>query len=154
MGRLREPFYKDACAEYVKRMVSSFPVEIIELTEERVPENPSDKEIDAALAKEAEAIDRALGRVPGRTIALCVEGEQKDSPAFAKMLEDARNTGCGEITFIIGGSFGLHESVKAAADFRISLSRMTFPHHLARVILLEQLYRACNRIAGGKYAFK
>ena len=136
VGRLKEPFYEAAAAEYVKRLGRFCKLEIVELAEQRLPENPSPAEVARGLAKEAEAI-RAKLPPAATVVALCVEGRMKSSEELAKLLEGSEQLAC-----IIGGSFGLDPSIKAAAQLRLSMSPMTFPHHLARVMLLEQIYRA------------
>ena len=145
VGRLKEPFYEAAAAEYVKRLGRFCKLEIVELAEQRLPENPSPAEVARGLAKEAEAI-RAKLPPAATVVALCVEGRMKSSEELAQLLEGSEQLAC-----IIGGSFGLDPSIKAAAQLRLSMSPMTFPHHLARVMLLEQIYRACQINAGTKY---
>ena len=150
VGKLKERFYADAAAEYVKRLSRFCKLEIIELAEERLPENPSPAQIDAALFKEAEAVRSKLPP-SSSLIALCVEGRLRSSGELAQLMETWANRGEKRLVFLIGGSFGLHESVKAQAWAKLSMSPMTFPHHLARVMLLEQIYRACQISAGTKY---
>ena len=154
VGKMKEKFYIDAAAEYVKRLSRYCKLEIIELPEERLPENPSQAQIDGALAKEAEAI---RGKLPpsSRVIALCVEGRLRSSEELAHTMSawaSGAERGLEKrLVFLIGGSFGLHESIKAQAWAKLSMSPMTFPHHLARVMLLEQLYRGFQIQEGGKY---
>ena len=150
VGKLKEKFYADAAAEYVKRLSRFCKLEIIELPEERLPEDPSPALVDAALAREAEAIRAKLpaGAFP---IAMCVEGPLLSSEELAKRMAGWANQGGSHLVFLIGGSFGLHPSVKAAASARISMSPMTFPHHLARVMLLEQIYRSFKINEGSAY---
>lgn len=150
VGKLKERFYVDAAAEYVKRLGRFCKLDVMELTEERLPENPSQAQIDAALLKEAAAI---RGKLPPsyRTVALCVEGRMCSSEELARTLDGWAGGGEQGTAFVIGGSFGLHESVKKEASMRLSMSPMTFPHHLARVMLLEQIYRAYQINAGAKY---
>jgi len=150
VGKLKEKFYAEAAAEYAKRLSRYCKLEIIELPEERLPEDPSPAQIDAALAKEAEAI---RGKLPPSSslIALCVEGRMRSSEELAQLLETWSNRGEKRLVFLIGGSHGLHGSVKARAWAKLSMSSMTFPHHLARVMLLEQIYRAYQINAGTKY---
>ena len=154
VGKLKEKFYIDAAAEYAKRLSRYCKLEILELAEERLPENPSEALIEAALAREAEAI---RGRIPpsSRVIALCVEGRLKSSEELARtMAAWAAGAELGmekRLVFVIGGSYGLHGSVKAQAWAQLSMSPMTFPHHLARVMLLEQIYRAYQINAGSRY---
>ncbi|MCI9164808.1 MAG: 23S rRNA (pseudouridine(1915)-N(3))-methyltransferase RlmH [Oscillospiraceae bacterium] len=146
VGKLKERFYIEAAAEYCKRLSRCCKLELVELPEQRLPENPAPAEIERALAREAEAI---RSRLPaGATVAaLCVEGTLRSSEELAGLL--AREE--AGLAFVIGGSCGLHPSVKALAKERLSMSPMTFPHHLARVMLLEQIYRGFQIRGGGKY---
>ncbi len=130
-GRLKEPYYIAACAEYLKRLSGYCKAEVTEL--------PEDGDI--------------ASRIPKGTyvIALCIEGEKLSSPDLARKLEKLAGQGESRLCFLIGGSDGLPEAVKASSDYRLSMSDMTFPHHLARVMLLEQLYRAFTITAGAKY---
>ena len=141
VGKMKERFYVDAALEYTKRLSAYGKVEVEELPETRLPEAPAPAEIHAALEAEAEKI---LPRIPkgACTVALCVEGKGLSSPALADFLAQRMNAGLSAFCFLIGGSFGLAQRVKERADFKLSMSEMTFPHHLARVMLLEQLYRA------------
>ena len=150
VGKLKEKFYADAVAEYTKRLGRFCKLEIIELTEERLPEDPSPAQIGAALAKEADAI---RGKLPSSAyvIAMCVEGKTRSSEELARLMADSAGRGESHLAFLIGGSFGLHPSVKELAAVKLSMSPMTFPHHLARVMLLEQIYRAYQINAGSKY---
>lgn len=150
VGKLKEKFYADAAAEYVKRLSRYCKLHIIELPEERLPDNPSAALIDAALAKEADLI---RGKLPpsASVIALCVEGRMRSSEELAHLMAAWANRGEKQLVFLIGGSFGLHPSIKAEAWAQLSMSPMTFPHHLARVMLLEQIYRAYQINAGSKY---
>ncbi len=150
VGKLKERFYADACAEYQKRLTRFCSLSLVELPEERLPDDPSRAQIDAALEKEAAAIEEKLPR-GGAVVALCVEGKELSSEQLADTLSQYATRGVSQITFLIGGSFGLSERVKKAADLRLSMSPMTFPHHLARVMLLEQIYRAYQIQSGTKY---
>lgn len=150
VGKLKEKFYIDACAEYQKRLTRHCKFELIELPEQRLPEAPSEAEIEAALSKEADAILEKLPRV-GVLVALCVEGRAMSSEQLSDALTRYAARGASQVTFLAGGSFGLHERVKQRAELRLSMSPMTFPHHLARVMLLEQIYRAYQIQAGTKY---
>lgn len=150
VGKLKESFYAAAVAEYQKRLQRHCKLEIVELPEQKLPDTPSPAEIDQALAREAATLEERLPRV-GAVIALCIEGMELSSEALSKKLSQLTAAGASQLTFLIGGSFGLHERVKARADLRLSMSPMTFPHHLARVMLLEQLYRAYQIDAGTKY---
>ena len=150
VGKLKEKHYAAACAEYGKRLSAFCRLTVTELPEERLPENPSQAQIDGALEKEAAAI---LGKLAKSTklIALCVEGELLSSEQLARVTEKWTVDGASHLTFLIGGSFGLHRSVKERAQVRLSMSPMTFPHHLARVMVLEQIYRAFQINAGTRY---
>lgn len=150
VGKLKEKFYADACAEYQKRLTRHCKLDLLELPEQRLPENPSEAEIEAALSKEADAIEEKLPR-GGAVVALCVEGRTMSSDQLADTLSRYAAQGVSQVTFLIGGSFGLHERVKLLAELRLSMSPMTFPHHLARVMLLEQIYRAYQIESGTKY---
>ena len=150
IGRLRERFYVDAANEYIKRLSGYCKPEIVEIPECRVPAGPSDAQIAAALDKEQAAIRDKL-QTGAFTVALCVEGHETDSGGLSELLSGCAANGASRLCFIIGGSYGLHESIKADADKNLSLSKMTLPHSLARVILLEQLYRAFKIAEGGKY---
>ena len=147
VGKLKERFYIDAAAEYAKRLSAYCQFRLTELPEERLPPNPSQAQIDAALEKEAQAV---RGKLPkgGGLVALCVEGELLSSEALAAKLERWPAEGVSTLTFLIGSSYGMHPTLKAQAQLRLSMSPMTFPHHLARVMLLEQLYR-CFKIQEG-----
>ena len=145
VGRMRERHYTAAFEEYFKRLGAFGKPELREIAEERLPEQPSEREIAQALKREAAEILKAVPK-GAYTVALCVEGKAMSSEELALALE-----GQARLCFIIGGSFGLDESVKAAADLRLSMSRMTFPHHLARVMLAEQVYRAFTIQNGGRY---
>ena len=143
VGRLKEQFYTDAANEYIKRLSAFCKLEIIEIPEQGA-------QIATALEKERVKIEAKLPD-NAKVIALCIEGREIDSDGLAELLSDFTGHGTSRLCFVIGGSNGLHESIKEAADIKLSLSRMTFPHNLARVLLLEQLYRALSINAGGKY---
>ena len=150
MGKLKEKFYLSAAAEYEKRMKGYCSFKIIELPEHRLPENPSPAEIQAGLDKEAEMI---FAKIPKNSW-LCIftpEGKILSSEEFADKLRDVKNSGKSSTCFLIGSSFGISQRVKDRADFKLSMGRMTFPHHLARIMVLEQLYRAEAIQAGSKY---
>ena len=149
-GKLKEKFYLDAAAEYAKRLSRFCTLTILELPEERLPESPSPAQIEAALAREADAV-RAKLPAGCLLIAMCVEGQERSSEALARYLAEAAARGAGHIVFLIGSSYGMHPSLKQQADLRLSMSPMTFPHHLARIMLLEQIYRAYQISAGTKY---
>ena len=149
-GKLKEKFYLDAVAEYVKRLSRFCKLEIIELPEQRLPQTPSEGEIAQALDREAALIESRIW--PGAAvIAMCVEGKPMSSEQLADYFSRLTVSGTSKICVLIGGSCGLSERVKKKAALRLSMSPMTFPHHLARVMVLEQIYRALNIAAGGKY---
>ena len=149
-GRLKEKYLRDACDEYSKRLGAYCKLNIIELAPHRIPDNPSENEIANALNAEGREI---LSKIPdgAKVYAMCIEGKQMPSEKLAKTISDCSVQGYSNIVFIIGGSHGLSEDVKKRADFRLSMSEMTFPHQLARVMLLEQIYRAFQISTGGKY---
>ena len=150
VGKLKERFYQEAAAEYVKRLGRHCKLDVVELPESRLPEDPSPGEIQRALAAEAAAIREKLPR-GGAVIALCIEGKPCSSEELSRRIIDFGVQGKTQITFLIGGSVGLDRSLKARADLRLSMSPMTFPHHLARVMLLEQIYRAYQIQSGSRY---
>ena len=150
VGKLKEKFYADAVSEYSKRLSRFCKLDIVELNEERLPEDPSPAQIEAALSREADTI-RAKLPPAAMAVALCVEGKQRSSEELARLMADSASRGVSPLVFLIGGSFGLHPSVKALAAVKLSMSPMTFPHPLARVMLLEQIYRAYQINAGTKY---
>ena len=150
VGKMKEKFYMDAAAEYVKRLTPFCRLDIVELPEEKLPANPSPALIEAALKKEAAAI-RAKLPPRARTVALCIEGQLLSSQDLAKRLQAWETGPSNQLCFLIGSSFGLDESLKSEAQIRLSMSPMTFPHHLARVMLLEQVYRAFQINAGSPY---
>ncbi len=150
MGKLKEKFYITAAQEYAKRLGAYCKFTLLELPEVRLPEDPSPAEISAGLEKEAELI---FSKIPKGTW-LCVftpEGKELSSEAFAAKLGEVKLSGKSSACFLIGSSFGMSPRVKQRADFRLSMGPMTFPHHLARIMVLEQLYRAEAIQAGSKY---
>ena len=150
MGKLKEKFYLSAAAEYEKRLKGYCSFRLIELPEHRLPEDPSPAEIQAGLDKEAELI---FSKIPKNSW-LCIftpEGKLLSSEEFAGKLKDVKNSGKSSATFLIGSSFGISQRVKDKADFKLSMGKMTFPHHLARIMVLEQIYRAEAIQAGSKY---
>lgn len=150
VGKLKEKFYLEAAAEYVKRLQRFCKLELVELPESRLPESPSPAEVQRALAAEAVAIRERLPR-GGAVIALCIEGKPCSSVELSRRMEELAVAGKTQLTFLIGGSVGLDEGLKRQADWRLSMSPMTFPHHLARVMLLEQIYRAFKIREGSSY---
>ena len=150
VGKLKEKFYTEASAEYLKRLQRHCKCEIVELAEYRLPEDPSPAEIQKALAAEAAAIREKLPR-GGAVIAMCIEGKTCSSEELSRRMADFAVQGKTQLTFLIGGSVGLDASLKQQADWRLSMSPMTFPHHMARVMLLEQIYRAYQIQQGTRY---
>ena len=150
VGKLKDMFYIEGVKEYTKRLGAFCKLEIEEISEKRLDEDPSQLEILAGLKKEAEDI---RGKIPkdAVTVAMCIEGKQLDSVEFAGLIRDCGVEGKSRICFIIGGSNGLDESLKKQCKIKLSMSKMTFPHHLARVMLLEQIYRGFMINSGGKY---
>ena len=150
MGKLKEKFYINAAEEYAKRLGAYCRFTLLELPEQRLPENPSPAEISAGLEIEADLI---LSKIP-KGAWLCVftpEGKELSSEQFAKTLSEVKISGKSAACFLIGSSFGMAQKMKDKADFRLSMGKMTFPHHLARIMVLEQLYRAEAIQSGSKY---
>ena len=150
VGKLKEKFYIEAAAEYCKRLQRHCKLELLELPEYRLPDNPSPAEIQKALETEAAAIREKLPK-GGALVAMCIEGKTCSSEALAQRMEDFAVSGKTQVTFLIGGSVGLDASLKAQADWKLSMSPMTFPPHMARIMLLEQIYRAYQIQQGTKY---
>ena len=148
MGKIKESFYRDAIAEYSKRLSRYCRLNIVEVTDEMTPDNASAAQEDQIRKKEAE---RILAKIPegARVVTLEILGKKYTSEKMAKMIADSGLNGVSHIVFIIGGSLGLHPDVCSRADVHMSFSDMTFPHQLMRVILLEQVYR-CYRIINGE----
>ena len=150
VGKLKEKFYAEAAAEYVKRLGAYCRLEVVELPESRLPQNPSQGEIAAALDREGAAI-RAKIPPNSSVVAMCVEGGMRSSEELARLMSDWARNSARHLVFVVGGSYGLHPSVKDQAWLKLSMSPMTFPHHLARVMLLEQIYRAFKIQEGSGY---
>lgn len=150
VGKLKEKFYLDACGEYLKRLSAYCKLTLIELPEERLPQNPSQAQIDLALEKEGQAI---RSKLPPNTslVCMCVEGKLRSSEELAGMFRTWENSSARHLAFVIGGSYGMAESLKREAWVKLSMSPMTFPHHLARVMVLEQIYRAFKINEGSSY---
>ena len=150
MGKLKEKFYITAAEEYSKRLKAYCRFQILELPEYRLPEDPSPAEIAAGLDKEAEQI---LTKIP-KGAWLCIftpEGKTLSSENFAEKMKQVKLSGKSSACFLIGSSFGISPKIKQLADFKLSMGPMTFPHHLARIMVLEQIYRAEAIQAGSKY---
>lgn len=150
VGKLKEDYLRAACAEYQKRLGAFCRLNIIELTPARLPENPNDSQITAALADEGERILAKIANSDA-VFAMCIEGKMLSSEALSAEIDKLAVDGFGSLCFVIGGSHGLDPKVKSRAKIRLSMSPMTFPHQLARVMLLEQVYRAFMISSGGKY---
>lgn len=150
LGKLKEDYLRAACAEYAKRLGAFCRLQTVELEPARLPDNPSQSQIDAALEDEAK---RITAKIPkgAACFAMCIEGKQYPSEKFSKLLQSASVEGGANVAFIIGSSFGLSEKIKQMSKYKLSMSEMTFPHQLARVMLLEQIYRAFQIENGGKY---
>lgn len=149
VGKIKEKFFTDACKEYLKRLSRFAKTEIVELNDEKIPDKPSPKQEEQIKSREGTAI---LSHIPQNSfvIALCIEGKQLSSEQLADIIADI-SMRHSHITFIIGGSLGLDETVKQKAQLRLSFSPMTFPHQLMRVVLLEQIYRAYKINANETY---
>lgn len=150
VGKLKEKFYLSAAAEYEKRLKAYCRFSIVELPETRLPDDPSPAEISAGLEKEAVLIQ---GKIP-KGAWFCVltpEGKILSSEDLAEKIAQVKVSGKSSACFLIGSSFGIAPQVKSAADFQLSMGKMTFPHHLARIMVLEQIYRAEAIQAGSKY---
>ena len=151
IGKLNASYFAAGVAEYQKRLGGFCNFRIVELPEVTIADkNASEKQIAKALEKEGEAILHAV-RKGAYLVALCVEGKQISSEELAELLAQRAGSGAGDVAFVIGSSHGLDERVKRAAQARISLGRITLPHQLARLVMTEQLYRACTINAGMKY---
>ena len=150
LGKLKDPALSALVSEYVKRLRPYVPTEVVELKDERAPESLSEKEAEGVLEREGEGI---LAKINPRdtVIVLAVEGKQVDSPAFSEKLYDFLETTAGDVVFVIGSSMGLSPAVKARANWLLSFSKMTLPHTLMRVVLMEQIYRAVRIHAGHVY---
>lgn len=150
VGGLKEAYWRDACAEYQKRLRPFCRFTVTEVSEERVPDKPSAAQLKAVIDAEGE---RLLAKLEPATfpIALCIEGKEQSSEQLSQTIERLAVAGDADITFIIGGSWGLSEAVKVRARQKLSMSPMTFPHQLARVMLCEQIYRAMQILSGGQY---
>lgn len=150
LGKLKEKFYISAAEEYKKRLGGYCRFQLIELPEFRLPEDPSPSEIASGLEKEAEMIAAKIPKGAWFCV-LTPEGKVISSEAFADKLREVKLSGKSSACFLIGSSYGISPRIKAMADFKLSMGPMTFPHHLARIMVLEQLYRAEAIQAGSKY---
>lgn len=150
VGSLAERHWREACDEYKKRLSLTCKVEDCELKESKISKNPSEGDIRQVLEDEA---DRILSQIPPRAfiVALCIEGKQLSSEELAALIDTKATEGYSDMCFIIGSSHGLSDRVKSAAHVRLSMSKLTFPHQLARVMLFEAVYRASEINRGTKY---
>ena len=151
VGKLKEKYWRDAAAEYVKRLGAFCKIEIVELNESRLPDSPSEKEIQSALQTEAAAMQKYLDISGAYNIAMCIEGKLLTSEELSAAMTECGTRGCSTLNFIIGSSFGIAPQVKQRADMKLSMSKMTFPHQLARILLLEQIYRGFQIEKGTRY---
>ena len=150
VGKIKEKYLREALDEYAKRLSAYCKFEVVEVKDEKTPDSPSTREKQLVLEREG---DRISAKIPqgAAVISLCVEGKQMTSKRFAELISGYSIRGISKIAFIIGGSFGLDEKIKALSDVRLSFSEMTFPHMLMRVILVEQLYRGFTITEGKTY---
>lgn len=149
-GDFKENYLREACAEYKKRLGAWCKLEEIILKEEKLPDNPTKSQIDKALELEEKRIFEKISP-KAYVIAMCVEGKQLSSEELAQKISEITTSGKSEIAFIIGSSFGLSDNVKARADYKLSISKLTFPHQLLRVILHETIYRSLSIINNTRY---
>lgn len=151
VGKLKESYWRDAISEYSKRMGAYSKLKIVELNESRLSDNPSEKEISQALEAEGKMMMPFAETKGTYNIAMCIEGTQLSSEELAKKIASASVSGDSTINFFIGSSFGICDEIKKKASLKLSISKMTLPHQLARVVMLEQIYRAFAINAGSKY---
>ena len=150
LGKLKEKYMKDFAAEYEKRLSGYCKLSVTELEPIKLSDNPSEQEIRNALNKETQMIKAKIPK-NSYVFSMCIEGSQMSSEELSKKLEDIALSGKNNITFIIGSSFGLSQEIKQMSDYKFSMSKMTFPHKLARIMLTEQIYRAMSITNNGKY---
>lgn len=151
VGKLKEQYLRLAIGEYSKRLAVFCKFNIIEIAEQRLSDKPSQKEIENALQQEGKAIQAYTNLKTSYTFAMCIEGKQLSSEEIANAFNDIAQNGKSIVNFIIGSSFGISEDIKNSSDFKLSMSKMTFPHQLARVMLSEQIYRAFSINNNSKY---
>lgn len=149
VGKLKESYLRDGCNEYIKRLGAYSKIKIIEINEERAGDNPGSNEIKAIIEKEGE---RIAAKIPkgAVVIPLCIEGIEYSSPDFSRLIENI-SLETSQLCFVIGGSFGLSDTIKSMGKYRLSFGKMTLPHQLARMVLLEQIYRAFSISNHSKY---
>ena len=151
IGKIKEKYFTDAVGEYAKRLTAFCKFSVVELNEERIRSNtPNDSQIAEVIEAEGRRILQKVG-TSDYVAAMCIEGKLLSSEELSETLDKAALSGKSTVDFIIGGSYGLSDEVKRRADLRLSMSKMTFPHQLARVILCEQIYRAFEISTNGKY---
>ncbi len=150
IGKIKKKYWTDAIFEYKKRLSAFCKFNIIEIDEEKTFNNPNSSQINSILNAEGKRILNSISK-GSSVISMCIEGKQLTSPELAKKLGDITLNGKSSVDFIIGGSWGLSDEVKAKSDFKLSMSKMTFPHQMARVVLTEQIYRAFEILNNGKY---
>lgn len=151
VGKLKEQYLKDAIGEYAKRLSVFCKYNIVELSEKKLPDNPSQKEIENALSAEGKMMLSYVDSKATYNFAMCIEGKQMTSEELAQCFNSIAISGKSTINFIIGSSFGISDDIKTKADYKLSMSKMTFPHQLARVMLSEQIYRAFQILNNTKY---
>lgn len=151
VGKLKESYWRQACDEYVKRLGGLCKIRIVELNEYRISDSPSQKEVEIGLCEEAKQMSAYTSIKGAFNIAMCIEGKKMPSEKLSEVIEKCGVEGFSTVNFLIGSSFGLSEEIKAKCKLRLSMSEMTFPHQLARVMLLEQIYRAFQISKGTKY---
>lgn len=150
LGKLKEKYMKDFSSEYEKRLSAYCKLTVTELEPVKLSDNPSQSEIDNALNKETQMI---MAKIPKNSyvFSMCIEGKQMSSEELSQKLDDVALSGKSSVVFIIGSSFGLSDEIKRMSDFKFSMSKMTFPHKLARIMLTEQIYRGFSISNNGKY---
>lgn len=151
VGKLKEAYWRDACNEYIKRLGTYATARVVELNESKLSDRPTDGEITKCLEREANDMMPYIEQKGAYNIAMCIEGKQLSSEELAAKIADAGVSGFSTVNIIIGSSFGLSDRVKQKAHFKLSISKMTLPHQLARVVCLEQTYRAFAINNGSKY---
>lgn len=150
LGHLKENYLRDAAKEYEKRLSGYCKLNIVEIEPQRLPDNPSEAEINTALNKEAEKINASIPQ-GSYVLPLCIEGASPDSVELSRKLSSIALDGFSNVCFIIGSSYGIANEIKTKSHYKLSMSKMTFPHQLARIMLLEQIYRAFKISSGGTY---
>jgi 23S rRNA (pseudouridine1915-N3)-methyltransferase len=150
LGKLKEKYMKEFSQEYEKRLSAYCKLTVTELEPVKLSDNPSQSEIDNALLKETQMI---TSKIPKNSyvFSMCIEGKQMSSEELSQKMDDIALSGKSNVVFIIGSSFGLSDEIKKMSDFRFSMSKMTFPHKLARIMLTEQIYRGFSISNNGKY---